>query len=72
MSPNPSVEFFDTQFQRQVAAQDYALNPFEILALEYLEGAVLDLGSGLGDLRPNLRIVGRLAALLNSGPASLR
>ena len=45
-----SVEFFDTQFQKQVAASDYALNPFERAILPYLRGEVLDLGCGLGNL----------------------
>jgi tellurite methyltransferase len=45
-----SVAFFENQFQRQVRDQDYALNPFEILALEYVKGSVLDLGCGLGNL----------------------
>jgi tellurite methyltransferase len=50
MLNNKSVGFFETQFQRQVRDQEYALNPFEILALEYLKGSVLDLGCGLGNL----------------------
>lgn len=51
MNPkNKSVEFFDAQFQRQVREQDYSLNPFEVRALDYLRGEVLDLGSGLGNL----------------------
>lgn len=50
VAQNKSVEFFDTQFQRQIREQDYALNPFETLALDYLRGAILDLGSGLGNL----------------------
>lgn len=45
-----AVEFFDTQFQRQVGSADYALNPFEKVALPYLFGDVLDLGCGLGNL----------------------
>jgi tellurite methyltransferase len=45
-----SVAFFETQFQRQVRDQDYALNPFETLALDYLTGSVLDFGCGLGNL----------------------
>ena len=45
-----SVEFFEAQFQRQVQDREHALNPFEILALDYLTGSVLDLGSGLGNL----------------------
>jgi tellurite methyltransferase len=47
---NKSVEFFDSQFQQQIRQQEYALNPFETLALDYLTGTVLDLGSGLGNL----------------------
>jgi tellurite methyltransferase len=47
---NRSVRFFDEQFRRQVAASDYALNPFEAAALLHLHGAVLDYGCGLGNL----------------------
>ncbi len=47
---NRSVDFFDTQFKRQIAANDFTLNPFETLALPYLRGRVLDLGCGLGNL----------------------
>lgn len=50
MAANRSVEFFETQFQRQVAAQEFTLNPFEQAALPYLTGRVLDLGCGLGNL----------------------
>jgi tellurite methyltransferase len=45
-----SVAFFESQFQRQVRDEEYALNPFEILALDYVKGSVLDLGCGLGNL----------------------
>jgi tellurite methyltransferase len=45
-----SVEFFETQFRRQVQDREYVLNPFETLAIEYLKGEILDLGSGLGNL----------------------
>lgn len=45
-----SVDFFDAQFRRQVHDQDFALNPFEALALPFLRGRVLDLGCGLGNL----------------------
>jgi tellurite methyltransferase len=48
--PNKSVTFFDTQFQKQIAANDYALNPFEQAALPFVRGRVLDLGCGLGNL----------------------
>ena len=47
---NASVRFFDGQFQRQLAAADCALNSFEVTALPYLQGEVLDYGCGLGNL----------------------
>ena len=47
---NRSVDFFDAQFERQIRGKDFALNPFEKLALPYLRGRVLDLGCGLGNL----------------------
>jgi tellurite methyltransferase len=50
MTSNRSIAFFDEQFQRQVAAGEFALNPFEQAALPYLRGAMLDLGCGLGNL----------------------
>ena len=50
MSTNASVRFFDEQFQRQVAAADLQLNPFEALALPHIQGKVLDYGCGLGNL----------------------
>ena len=45
-----SIEFFDQQFQQQVAKGDFALNPFEEAVLPHLSGGVLDLGCGLGNL----------------------
>jgi len=45
-----SVDFFDRQFAQQVATADYALNPFERAVLPYLQGEVLELGCGLGNL----------------------
>ena len=50
MIRNRGIEFFDTQFQRQVREGNFALNPFEKLALPFLRGRVLDLGCGLGNL----------------------
>jgi len=50
MVANRSVEFFESQFQRQVDAREFALNPFEEAALPHLAGRVLDLGCGLGNL----------------------
>lgn len=50
MNANQSITFFDTQFQKQVAGNDFALNPFEKAALPFVRGRVLDLGCGLGNL----------------------
>lgn len=50
MEPNRSVQFFDGQFRRQLAAGDETLNPFEAAALPHLRGRVLDYGCGLGHL----------------------
>ena len=47
---NQSITFFDTQFQKQVANNDFALNPFEKVALPFVRGRVLDLGCGMGNL----------------------
>ena len=47
---NRGIEFFDTQFQRQIRENEFVLNPFEKLALPHLYGRVLDLGCGLGNL----------------------
>ena len=50
MLDHPSVAFFDQQFQRQIGAEEFALNPFETVALPHLTGRVLDYGCGLGNL----------------------
>jgi tellurite methyltransferase len=50
MTPNRSITFFDTQLQKQVAAEDFAFNPFEKAVMPFVRGRVLDLGCGLGNL----------------------
>ena len=50
MKPSSSVDFFDRQFQQQARNSDRALNPFELAALPYLSGRVLDYGCGMGNL----------------------
>ena len=47
---NHAIEFFSAQFDRQIGSADYRLNVFEERALACLEGDVLDLGCGLGNL----------------------
>jgi tellurite methyltransferase len=50
MKRNQSISFFDTQFQKQIAGNDFALNPFELATREFVRGRTLDLGCGLGNL----------------------
>jgi tellurite methyltransferase len=47
---NRSIQFFDTQFRRQIKAAEYELNPFEQAVLPFISGRVVDLGCGLGNL----------------------
>jgi tellurite methyltransferase len=50
MKRGASIDFFDRQFGQQLGVGDFALNPFEMAALPYLQGRVLDFGCGLGNL----------------------
>jgi tellurite methyltransferase len=68
---NKSVGFFETQFQRQVRDQEYALNPFEILALDYLKGSVLDLGCGLGNLSLEAGRRGHHVVAVDASPTAI-
>jgi tellurite methyltransferase len=47
---NKAIDFFSEQFDRQIDTAEYRLNAFEERALAHLEGDVLDLGCGLGNL----------------------
>lgn len=69
----PSVEFFDRQFARQAAAGEYALNPFERLALPYLArgASVLDLGCGLGNLALAAAGQGAAVTALDASPQGI-
>lgn len=71
MTNNKSVEFFETQFQRQIREQEYALNPFEALALDYLTGAVLDFGCGLGNLSLEAGRKGHRVVAVDASPAAV-
>ncbi len=71
VTSNQSKEFFETQFQQQIRQQDYALNPFETLALDYLSGTVLDLGSGLGNLSLEAGRRGYRVLAVDASPAAV-
>jgi tellurite methyltransferase len=69
MTINASVRFFDDQFQRQVAAGDLQLNPFEVAALPHIHGKVLDYGCGLGNLSVAAARQGCAVVALDASPA---
>lgn len=68
---NRSVQFFDTQFQRQSAAGEYALNPFESALLPLLAGRVLDFGCGMGNLAVAAAHNGCDVTALDASPAAI-
>jgi len=68
---NRTVEFFDTQFQRQVIAAEYALNPFERAILPLVFGDVLDLGCGLGNLAIAAAGKGCRVTALDASPTAI-
>ena len=71
MTGRRSIAFFDSQFERQVREQDFALNPFEKLALRYLHGRVLDMGCGLGNLSIEAARRGCSVLALDASPTAI-
>lgn len=65
------VEFFDTQFRRQVRDAEFALNPFETLVLPYVRGRVLDYGCGLGNLALTAARRGCEVVAFDASPAAI-
>ncbi len=71
MKVNGSIEFFNRQFQEQARACDFKLNPFELAALPYLHGSVLDYGCGLGNLAFEAARRGCRVLALDASPAAI-
>ncbi len=71
MTKNRSIDFFETQFQSQAAVGEYVLNPFEMLALPYIFGRVLDLGCGLGNLSIEAARRGCSVIALDGSPTAI-
>jgi tellurite methyltransferase len=68
---NKSIEFFETQFRHQVAAGEFALNPFEQAAEQFVRGRVLDLGCGLGNLSIAAARHGAAVTAVDASPAAI-
>ncbi|TCV90237.1 methyltransferase domain-containing protein [Sulfurirhabdus autotrophica] len=71
MIDNTSVNFFDTQFQRQIQQQEFALNQFEQTALEFITGDVLDLGCGLGNLSVEMALRGHSVVAVDASQSAI-
>lgn len=71
VTANRSVSFFETQFRRQVAGSEFALNPFEAAALEFVSGKVLDLGCGLGNLSITAARRGATVTAIDASPTAV-
>lgn len=69
---NHSVNFFEAQFQKQIASSDHALNPFETVVLPYVTGHVLDFGCGLGNLSVAMARRGCSVLALDASATAIR
>jgi tellurite methyltransferase len=67
----PSIKFFDTQFRGQPPDVALRLNPFEVSALPYLRGEVLDFGCGMGNLAFAAAAQGCSVTALDGSPAAV-
>lgn len=71
MAERRSIAFFETQFQRQVREGDFALNPFEKLALDHVRGEVLEFGCGLGNLALEAARRGCTVTAVDAAPSGI-
>lgn len=71
MAAPTSVQFFETQFQRQVRIGELALNPFEAATLPFLHGHLLDYGCGLGNLAIAAARRGCTVLALDASPTAI-
>jgi len=71
MPSNASVDFFDRQFQQQLARSEHALNPFEAAVFERAQGRLLDFGCGLGNLALAAARRGQPVLALDASPTAI-
>ena len=72
MNSELSIQFFDKQFAEQSHTGDCKLNPFELAAVPYLKGRVLDYGCGMGNLAFAAAERGCDVLALDGSPAAIR
>lgn len=71
LQSNSSIDFFNAQFQHQISAHDFSLNPFEQAAVPYLRGTVLDFGCGMGNLAVHAARAKHHVVALDASPAAI-
>ncbi len=71
MESNASISFFNEQFKVQALAGECELNPFELAALPYVFGEVLDYGCGMGNLAINAARRGCAVVALDGSEAAV-
>lgn len=71
MTSDRSIQFFEKQFEEQVRTGACELNPFELLAIPYLKGRVLDYGCGMGNLAFAAAERGCDVLALDASPAAI-
>ena len=72
MNSELSIQFFDKQFAEQSRTGGCKLNPFELAAIPYLKGRVLDYGCGMGNLAFAAAERGCDVLALDASPAAIR
>ncbi len=70
MATNRTIEFFETEFQRRIGA-DEPLSSFEEAALPHVSGRVLDLACGLGRLSLAAARKGCEVTAVDSSPTAI-
>ena len=71
MTSDRSIQFFEKQFEEQVRTGACELNPFELVAIPYLKGRVLDYGCGMGNLAFAAAERGCDVLALDASPAAI-
>jgi tellurite methyltransferase len=71
MGASRTIDFFETEFQKRVAAHDGAPSSFEEIALPFVTGRVLDLACGLGNLSLAAARAGHEVIAVDASPTAI-